>query len=254
MISRRRNATRMSDPDDASDSASLRSTGSWQRTENSGEKQARGADGRDSRKGGRGGRRGGDTGTVRARSMQMREYIYLGTTPMYFLGASGRIVGSELNTPRHPPRHSCLPGPTHTYGNTHTRARRRHAGAHAHAAACARQSTCQSDTLEIYEQTSRVPRANRPASYGAIQFNFENKQPPTIRRRRSIYSEVSRAHRDALSPRLDLPASAFRFGGNFAGQTRSERNPLSDRIRRDDRSISRAIKRRRNPRGTIRSM
>jgi len=110
----------MSDPDDASDSASLRSTGSWQRTENSGEKQARGADGRDSRKGDEGGRRG-DTGTVRARSMQMREYIYLGTTPMYFLGASGRIVGSELNTPRHPPRHSCHPGPTHTYGeHTHT--------------------------------------------------------------------------------------------------------------------------------------
>lgn len=24
-----------------------------------------------------------------------------------------------------------------------------------------------------------VPRANRPASYGPIQFNFENKQPPT---------------------------------------------------------------------------
>lgn len=27
-------------------------------------------------------------------TMQMQEYIYLGTTPMYFLGASGRIVGS----------------------------------------------------------------------------------------------------------------------------------------------------------------
>lgn len=36
----------------------------------------------------------------------------------------------------------------------------------------------QSDTPEIYEQTSLVPRANRPASYGPIQFNFENKQPP----------------------------------------------------------------------------
>ncbi|CAL1683459.1 unnamed protein product [Lasius platythorax] len=35
-----------------------------------------------------------------------------------------------------------------------------------------------SDTPEIYEQTSPVPRANRPASYGPIQFNFENKQPP----------------------------------------------------------------------------
>lgn len=44
-----------------------------------------------------------DTGTVRARSMQMREYIYLGTTPMYFLGASGRIVGGELNRPRDSP-------------------------------------------------------------------------------------------------------------------------------------------------------
>lgn len=30
-------------------------------------------------------------------TMQMQEYIYLGTTPMYFLGASGRIVGGESN-------------------------------------------------------------------------------------------------------------------------------------------------------------
>ena len=39
--------------------------------------------------------------------MQMQEYIYLGTTPMYFLGASGRIVGSESNphTLRCPQRH-----------------------------------------------------------------------------------------------------------------------------------------------------
>jgi hypothetical protein len=160
----------MSDRDDASGNAPARSTGSWQRTENNGGKQARGADGRDSREGGGVGGWEGE-GAGRARSMQMREYIYLGTTPMYFLGASGRIVGSELNTPRHPPRHSCLPGPTHTQA----RARRRHAAAHAHAAACARQSTCQSDTLVIYEQTSPVPGANRSASYGAIQFNFKNK-------------------------------------------------------------------------------
>lgn len=40
-------------------------------------------------------------------------------------------------------------------------------------------ATTQADTPEIYEQTSTVPRANRPASYGPIRFNFENKQSPT---------------------------------------------------------------------------
>lgn len=32
--------------------------------------------------------------------MQMQEYIYLRTTPMYFLGASGRIVG-RIESPHH---------------------------------------------------------------------------------------------------------------------------------------------------------
>lgn len=55
-----------------------------------------------------------------------------------------------------------------------------HPLAHAHvqrARRCMRMCH-RSDTPEIYEQTSLVPWANRPASYGPIQFNFENKQPP----------------------------------------------------------------------------
>lgn len=52
---------------------------------------------------------GGYGGRGREVTMQMQEYIYLGTTPMYFLGASGRIVGGESNphtpggNPRPPP-------------------------------------------------------------------------------------------------------------------------------------------------------
>lgn len=44
-------------------------------------------------------------------TMQMQEYIYLGTTPMYFLGASGRIVGSGRIESPHlhlPPRRGPL--------------------------------------------------------------------------------------------------------------------------------------------------
>lgn len=98
---------------------------------------------------------------ARARSMQMREYIYLGTTPMYFLGASGRIVGGESNT--HPPATLRHPHRCAEHKQTHAPRVR----------VCRR-----SDTRKIYEQTSSLPRANRPASYGPIQFNFENKQPP----------------------------------------------------------------------------
>lgn len=108
--------------------------------------------------------------TARARSMQMREYIYLGTTPMYFLGASGRIVGSESNT------HTLA-----TLRYPHRSAKHKQARTHARGplCACERVRVChRSDTPEIYEQTSSLPRANRPASYGPIQFNFENKQPP----------------------------------------------------------------------------
>jgi len=101
--------------------------------------------------------------------MQMREYIYLGTTPMYFLGASGRIVGDESNT--HTPRE-------HRTIGKHTR-KQIHAHSYAYAYDSLYVRMCYwSDTPEIYEQTSLVPRANRPASYGPIQFNFENKQPP----------------------------------------------------------------------------
>lgn len=109
-------------------------------------------------------------GTVRARSMQMRGYIYLGTTPMYFLGASGRIVGSESNTRASPARSPSYR--RHTLTHTHTYKYYTHVHARA---VCMRMW---SDTPEIYEQTSPVSRANRPASYGPIQFNFENKQPP----------------------------------------------------------------------------
>lgn len=102
--------------------------------------------------------------------MQMREYIYLGTTPMYFLGASGRIVGDESNT-HTIPRHPAVGEHTRKYTLTHTRT-------HTFDAIVCTRMCHRSDTPEIYEQTSLVPRANRPASYGPIQFNFENKQPP----------------------------------------------------------------------------
>lgn len=91
--------------------------------------------------------------------MQMLEYIYLGTTPMYFLGASGRIVDRiETLHPQQGPLLLLLLLPALLLLLLFLL------------------PAAPSDTPEIYEQTSRVPKANRPASYGAIQFNFQNKQ------------------------------------------------------------------------------
>lgn len=113
---------------------------------------------------------------------------------MYFLGASGRIVGGESNP--HTPSASPLPRLPFTFLSRYglslslssssvlfvltffslSFVQRVRVYSCMPLCVCA---TTQSDTSEIYEHTSSVPRANRPASYGPIQFNFENKQPPT---------------------------------------------------------------------------
>lgn len=102
-------------------------------------------------------------------TMQMQEYIYLGTTPMYFLGASGRIVGSGRIESPHlhlPPRRGPLssfsrgisnpsslslslsPSPFLRYPLSLT------------STACMHESATppRTDTREIYEQTSSGPQ------------------------------------------------------------------------------------------------
>lgn len=158
-------------------------------------------------------RRREDMGTVRARSMQMREYIYLGTTPMYFLEASGRIVGGESNThiPATPPP-SILPANPRTH--THTCAVSTHT--HKRRSVCVRMCH-RSDTPEIYEQTSLVPRANRPASYGPIQFNFENKQPPLATSVNLFRGLASWPRCGRARPPPPPPGWAFCIVGKFLG-------------------------------------
>lgn len=73
--------------------------------------------------------------------------------------------------PTLPPRHPAVGEHARKYTLMHMRT-------HMCSALVCTRMCHQSDTPEIYEQTSLVPRANRPASYGPIQFNFENKQPP----------------------------------------------------------------------------
>lgn len=115
-------------------------------------------------------------------TMQMQEYIYLGTTPMYFLGASGRIVGSgRIESPHLRPHLAALlfhlsradiqpfslPLPFYAILSLSQSPR-----------VC---TECHPGPIlgRFTSKLAPVPRANRPASYGPIQFNFENKQPPT---------------------------------------------------------------------------
>lgn len=83
--------------------------------------------------------------TRREVSMQMQEYIYLRTTPMYFLGASGRIVGSNRK-PSRVAAHRCS---TAAFPLEQLRGKRRRA---------THRWPTRSDTPEIYEQTSHGPQ------------------------------------------------------------------------------------------------
>ena len=153
--------------------------------------------------------------TRREVSMQMQEYIYLCTTPMYFLGASGRIVGGRIESPAaHSRRHS-PPTTTAESSTLSNCSKRRLAVVGRHPHGCPPGPILQRFTSKL----ASVPRANRPASYGAIQFNFENKQPPVPpplythlgRNRLSIYSENSVTHA-WLHLSLLPPSHTFCYG------------------------------------------
>ena len=119
----------------------------------------------------------------------MQEYIYLGTTPMYFLGASGRIVGSGRIESPHlhlPPRRGPLSSFSRGISNPSSLSLSLLLPFYAILSlslpprVCTRVPHQPGPILGRFtSKLAPVPRANRPASYGPIQFNFENKQPPT---------------------------------------------------------------------------
>lgn len=108
-------------------------------------------------------------------TMQMQEYIYLATTPMYFLGASGRIVGRIESPHLAPPRR----GPLSSFSRGLTNPSSPSPFFHARCVCTMRVPPAGPILGRFTSKLAPVPRANRPASYGPIQFNFENKQPPT---------------------------------------------------------------------------
>lgn len=91
-------------------------------------------------------------------TMQMQEYIYLATTPMYFLGASGRIVG-RIESPHLPPPRS-LSSFSRGVSNPSPLSPSPFFHAILFPPVCMHHesATSRADTREIYEQTSPGPQ------------------------------------------------------------------------------------------------
>lgn len=141
--------------------------------------------------------RGGYGGRGREVTMQMQEYIYLGTTPMYFLGASGRIVGSESNPHTlgcqpsshlipvlfHLPRATIHPRPLSPFSSISISLFTLSWLPLSHlpilSCACTRVPPPRPILWRFTSKLVRSPGLIDRQVMGPIQFNFENKQPPT---------------------------------------------------------------------------
>lgn len=133
-------------------------------------------------------------------TMQMQEYIYLGTTPMYFLGASGRIVGSgRIESPHlHLPRRGPLSSFSRGISNPSSLSLSLSLSLFTLSSLSHFHRVYARECHTTPDRYSGDLRANQPRSPGLIdrqvmgQFNLISKINNRQRRRWSIYSEIPR--------------------------------------------------------------